>query len=272
MHRSIPVHDWEVSLEWDWTWGPPNPCNPCIVRFQFEEVSYQNSIQTFFKWSLHKEVQTIAGFEFHLICKSCHVCCRVKRTSTSNFKRVDHNCSKRRSPTKKQSHAWVRIRRIWSCQRRKPTCSRSEVEFTLELIKIRFHNIITITCWLSAPFFIANISQRCELCHPYKLLHTHPIWHDLIHALLGTKSLLSVIVCLVPYWRELITWESAGLEFWASFCQQIGLPEASASPTELRRSISVIKKPFYCSFIQASDWSIFKSKCHSNYFSQLKCH
>ena len=48
--------------------------------------------------------------------------------------------------------------------------------------------IIIITCYLSTPFLIANNLQRCEPCHLYELLHTHPIWHDLIHTLLGGRK------------------------------------------------------------------------------------
>ena len=39
-------------------------------------------------------------------------------------------------------------------------------------------------------------SQRCEPSRVIftNFLNAHPIWHDLIHTLLGAKSLLSVIV------------------------------------------------------------------------------
>ena len=48
--------------------------------------------------------------------------------------------------------------------------------------------------YLSTPFIILQIHKDASRVIFTNFLNAHPIWHDLIHTLLGAKSLLSVIV------------------------------------------------------------------------------
>ena len=76
---------------------------------------------------------------------------------------------------------------------------------------------------ISPHLFNVSNSQRCEPCHLYELLHTRPIWQDLIHTLLGAKSFLSVSSLLKGIsWSLLVQLVSNSV--WPSFCKHNGQP------------------------------------------------
>ena len=64
--------------------------------------------------------------------------------------------------------------------------------------------IIIKTCYLSTPFInLRTILQRCEPCHHYELLNTHPIWHDLIPRCYAQSHYYQWL-SVSSLWRELI--------------------------------------------------------------------
>ena len=94
-------------------------------------------------------------------------------------------------------------------------------------VSISFNNtdwiVIIITCYLSTPLLIMNNSQRCEQCHLYKLLHTHPSHLTRPHPHAVRRKVTIFSNCrLVPYWRELLGNQLvSNSEFGLSFCKHM---------------------------------------------------